>query len=155
RYVWVEAIIHVLQRGSRADVPFLCVSRDISMRREAERRQRSLREALERAASEWATTFDAIRSPILVLAPNGRVVRANEAARELSGRSHHGIVGHSLAAVGQGEPWDEAALAVRRLQTGTRAVTSEARDAETGRCWQIEASLAPTAEQGGAKIILK
>jgi PAS domain S-box-containing protein len=155
RFVWVEAIIHMLQRGRDAAVPFLCVSRDISLRREAERRQRTLRETLERAAAEWATTFDAIRSPILILAPNGRIVRANEAARELSGRSYHGVVGHSLAAVGEGEPWDEAAITVRRLLGGARTASSEARDEETGRCWQIEATLAPAAEHSSAKVILQ
>ncbi len=152
-YTWVEAAIHILKQGDRGTAPFFCVSRDISQSREAERQQRKLREALERAALEWATTFDAIRTPILILAPNGRILRANAAADELSGASS--VVGRTLSSIGQGEPWDEAAVAVRRLLAGAQLDTSEVRDEESGRYWQIEASLAPSVDRGGNKVILK
>jgi PAS domain S-box-containing protein len=104
---------------------------------------------------EWAATFDAIHTPLLVLAPGGAILRANRAARDLSGLSDAEILGRTPAEVGRGEPWNEAAALVARLVQGAGAEAAEVRDEESGRSWQIEATLLPASELSEARIILQ
>src|ERR1700710_1092054 len=70
-----------------------------------EDRQAELQRLISRSALEWRLTFDAIASPLLLLEMDGRVLRMNEAARDLGGVSYEGAIHHPLAVLGDGPPW--------------------------------------------------
>ncbi len=74
----------------------------------AEGRQLQLHEALRQAATEWRRTFDAVDSPIVVLDGTGRILRINQAALALAGRSLDELEGQSLEALGAQAPWSQA-----------------------------------------------
>ena len=59
-------------------------------------RLRSAEEATRRAAQEWRATFDAIRNPLGLLDPSGRVSRCNKAMCQLVGRPFPEVIGRPL-----------------------------------------------------------
>lgn len=63
----------------------LAVGRDVT-------KERLAQERLAAAASEWRTTFDAMRDSVSLLDTDGRVVRCNAATGELTGRSNEEIL---------------------------------------------------------------
>ncbi|HTQ81552.1 MAG TPA: ATP-binding protein [Thermoanaerobaculia bacterium] len=128
---------------------------DITSRKVSEEHHAQLRQAIEVAALEWAQTFDAIRSPVLVIQPGGAIARVNEAARELVGKGFPEIIGRTLEEIGQGEPWREAAALVRGLAAGGGPDALEVHDAESGRHWHVKVSLRPSARPDRERIILQ
>jgi len=159
-YVWVEPTIHVQRRGERGEVDLaVTVSRDVSERRAAEERQADLRQALAAAAVEWKSTFDAIRSPLLVVEPDGGIVRVNQAARDLLGpfvpAADADLLGRPLLAVGHGEPWAGAAALVAGHAGAAGPESAEVRDGESGRCWHIELTPRGAEEPTTARLLLQ
>lgn len=97
------------------------------------------REDLRRAAVEWRTTFDGISSPIVLLRPDGTVMRINAAGRALAGHDYPDLVGQSIATLDTGEPWRSAAALLGEVGAGTGPRTITVRDAEGGTTWEISA----------------
>ena len=68
--------------------------------------RRRLESDLRRAAFEWRETFDGLPLGVVVVDAEGRVLRANRTAIELSGRqSWRDVIDAPLAALGPSEPW--------------------------------------------------
>jgi PAS domain S-box-containing protein len=57
------------------------------------RNGRASRELLSTVASEWRTTVDTAREAIVMIGPDGRIVRANLATQDLFGRPFSDLVG--------------------------------------------------------------
>ena len=117
-----------------------------------EERTRALREseaALRRAAAEWHRTFEAIESPVMILDGAGRILRVNRAATDQAERQEDLLRGELVESIGGGEPWRCAAQVARRLREDHAAVSAQARDAKSGRTWEISGNLVPDEEGGG------
>ncbi len=96
--------------------------------------------ALRRSAAEWERTFEAIDSPVMILAPDGRTLRVNLAASRLSTRD--------------GEPWLGAARVQRLVRERRVAASLETRDAASGRTWEISGNLVPDEQGGDERVIV-
>ena len=155
-YLWTESTIRVIGRPLDQDREFwVAVTRDVSAHKEAEEQQAQLRRALERAAFEWRSTFDAIQSPILLVGLDGRAQRLNRAARELVGRDFREIIGLPVGELGAGQPWTTvAALADRVLHSATPEVC-EATDESRERTWEVEADISAGSDETEAKVIVQ
>jgi len=117
-----------------------------------EDRTRALREseaALRRAAAEWHRTFEAIESPVMILDRAGRILRVNRAATEQAERQEDVLRGEPVESIGEGEPWCCAAQVARRLREDHAAVSAQARDAKSGRTWEVSGNLVPDEDGGG------
>jgi PAS domain S-box-containing protein len=97
------------------------------------------REELRHAAQEWRTTFDGISSPIIVLNPDGDVLRINAAGRALAGHDYPSIVGQPLLDFAGREPLHAAAELASRAATSLRPISSTVHDPETRFTWEITA----------------
>ena len=105
----------------------------------------------QQAAREWATTFDAISSPVLVLDANGTVRRLNTAARNVARGRFDDVVGRPVGEIGPGEPWRAAAqLAIEALQRDAQS-TVRVTDSDSGRVWDVASS---RTSDGEATIIV-
>lgn len=155
RYVWVESTIRVMPAARERVGYRVAVTRDITERREAEAQQAELRRALERAAYEWRSTFDAIELPILLLNLDGRLRRLNRAASVLLGRDYREVIGRTVGEIGSGQPWDAVAALTGRIIEGCPAEVCEARDEKGSRTWEVAASLSAPSDEGDAKVIVQ
>lgn len=111
---------------------------DASERRRTDERQAELQRLISRSALEWRLTFDAIASPLLLVEADGRIIRMNEAARELGGVSYEGAIHHPLAVLGEDHPW-RMVRALLPEAAGGRRVSAQAKDG-TGRTWDVSVS---------------
>jgi PAS domain S-box-containing protein len=155
-FLWTESTIRVIGRPlGKGLESWVSVTRDVSAHKDAEERQAQLRQALERAAIEWRSTFDAIESPLLLLGLNGRIQRLNRAARDLLGRDYHEILGRDVLESGSGQPWATvAALAVRVLDSFAPEVC-EATDESRERTWEVEAAVAAESDGAETRVIVQ
>src|SRR6185295_8562007 len=156
RYLWTQSTIRVMARPLGKDREYwVAVTRDVSAHKEAEEQQAQLRRALERAAFEWRSTFDAIQSPVLLVGLNGRLHRLNRAARDLLGRDYRELLGKPIEEIGSGQPWAAvAALAHRVRQTFTPEVC-EATDGNREATWEVEAVVSAASDEGESKVIVQ
>ncbi|HEY9421161.1 MAG TPA: PAS domain S-box protein [Thermoanaerobaculia bacterium] len=155
RYIWAETKARPAGAIGRLLGYCVAVTRDVTSHKEAEEQQARLRRALEKAAFEWRSTFDAIGTPILLLGIDGRIQKVNRAAKELLGSEYREIIGYSINEVGSGPPWGAvAALAGRVLESFTAQVC-EAADERRAQTWEIEASISVGTEKNEAKAILQ
>jgi PAS domain S-box-containing protein len=99
-----------------------------------------IRTAIERGALEWQLTFDAIASAVVVLDRAGVVRRLNRAAKDLSGRSFQEAVGVPVLELAAGEPWRQADRLAASVNAERRRADGQARDADSGRTWDVEAN---------------
>jgi len=132
----------------------LVQSRDVTERKAADENQARLQFAIQDAAKEWQRTFDAIESPVLILDGNAQIRRLNRAAKALSGKTYRETIGLALEALGPGEPWQKSADLAREIQAGGAATSGQARDAVTGRSWDVAASRLAAASTETERIIL-
>lgn len=153
-YLWTESTIRVMGRVDGQEYR-VAVTRDISAHKEAEEQQAQLRQALERAAFEWRSTFDSIQSPILLLGLDGRVRRINRAAQEMLGRDYRDVIGRPAAELGSGQPWDTVAALVSRILESLSSDLCEATDEKREKTWEVEASFSAAAEDTEAKVIVQ
>ncbi len=105
-----------------------------------------------RIATEWQLTVDTVDFPLVTVDDEGRVVRMNRAAMELTGRGYVDNLGRPLAELGDGEPWATAARMVGDRSAGEsdekhRLVTEDAGDARADgpRSWEISIHPVPVA----------
>ena len=117
-------------------------------RRRIEERQAELQRLISRSALEWRLTFDAIASPLLLLEMDGRIIRMNEAARELGGISYEGAIHHPLAVLGDRDPWRSVLFLLQEVAASDRRASVQAYG-ERGRTW--DASVSPVAGPDGER----
>jgi PAS domain S-box-containing protein len=110
---------------------------------------------LKRAALEWRQTFDGLPLGVMVVDGRGRVVRANRAAVERSGRrSWADLIECPLTKIGPGEPWAALGALVGSLLSGERPAPREVTDPASGETWFVSASPLPTDGEGPGRVIL-
>jgi PAS domain S-box-containing protein len=148
----VDLTSFALTLGGRA--ARLIVTRDVTAERLAEEERTRLLGVVERGAAEWQRTFDAVRTALLVLDGEGRVLKINAAALALLGADAFGsVVGQRLTDVEAREPWSTAVGLLDRMGLEGRVAAEVARGAD-GRTWEIVASTAAAGAQGGARLFL-
>jgi PAS domain S-box-containing protein len=113
-----------------------------------------LRQALENAAAQWRTTFDAIASPILILDLDGRVRRLNRAARDITGLGFPELLGRPARSIGAGRLWDAAADIVERIAASREPFNVQIEDPATERIWDVAAHLRSGPEVDEEQVIL-
>lgn len=142
---WVNRTV---QDGSGGAVYTLGTGTDVTERRRLEA-------DLQRAAVEWRETFDGLSLGVLVVDGEGRVVRANRTAVELSGRASWAeLIEAPLAACGPGEPWLALGGLVAALRSGEAPPAREVADPLSRRTWVVSArSLAAEGEAAGRVVL--
>ena len=132
--------------------------RERSARRRTEARQERLQHGLRTSAQEWRLTFDAITHPLLLVDLDGRIVRLNRAARDLSGVDYGQAVYHHVSVLGNAQPW----RAIRELlpqvdpaDPQAEGPSAQARD-DQGRTWDITLSPVTSPDgQNGAVVVAR
>jgi PAS domain S-box-containing protein len=124
--------------------------RDISTQVEAAEKELLLHNAIRKAALEWRLTFDAIESPVLVVTPEGGITRLNHATQLLCARGYAELTEGNIADLGPSEPWPTSARLLSRVVETRTPQAEQARDAATGRTWDVGATLL----LGGERVIL-
>jgi PAS domain S-box-containing protein len=110
---------------------------------------------LRRAAVEWRQTFDGLPLGVLVVDGAGRVVRANRAAVEHSGRpSWAELIETPLTLISTGETWVALGELVAAMRSGGRPAPQEVTDSATDRTWVLSASPLPTDGEGPGRVVL-
>jgi PAS domain S-box-containing protein len=155
--VWVSINSRPLCRPGSDDDPYaVAVSlTDITGRKLAEEEQRKLQEAIRNSASEWRLTFDAITHPVLLLEMDGRIVRLNEAARDLAGLTYEQVLHRPVGFLGQAEPWQAIGALLPQVDATGESAAAQARD-EQGRTWDV--SLSPVTspdDQRGVVVVAR
>jgi PAS domain S-box-containing protein len=133
----------------------LSVVRDITPRKRFEAEQERLQEAIKKSAVEWRLTFDAITHPVMLLELDGRIIRVNEAARELAGLTYEQVLHRPLALLGHAEPWRAICALLPQMEAAAEAASTQARD-EQGRTWDV--SLSPVTspdDQRGVVVVAR
>src|SRR6185369_11628772 len=129
----------------------LTVVRDITQRKRFEEEQRKLQETIRKSALEWRITFDAITHPVMLLEIDGRIIRVNEAARELAGLSYEQVLHRPVALLWTTEPWRAISTLLLEVATTSEAAAAQARD-EQGRTWDV--SLSPVTSPDGQRGVV-
>jgi PAS domain S-box-containing protein len=110
---------------------------------------------LRRAALEWRETFDGLPLGVLVVDAESRIVRANRAAVEDSGRaSWADLIDSPLADIGPGEPWAALGDMVRASRAGGASGPREVIDRGTRRTWVVSASPLAGDGEGPGRLVL-
>jgi PAS domain S-box-containing protein len=136
-------------------MPVQAINREMERAAPGPEDGQALLRALERAALEWRTTFDAIEHPVLLLGLDGRLRRLNRAARDLLGRDYRELVGRPMNELAAGQPWEAvAALGARLLETFA-AETCEVRDDRAARIWEVEGCVSGAAEEDEGRVIIQ
>jgi signal transduction histidine kinase len=120
-----------------------------------EDRQAELQRLISRSALEWRLTFDAIASPLLLLEMDGRVLRMNEAARDLGGVSYEGAIHHPLAVLGDGQPWRTVRWLLGDVAESDRRASAQAQG-DGGQTWDVSISpvVGPDRDRWAVVVIL-
>jgi PAS domain S-box-containing protein len=117
--------------------------------------RRKLEADLRGAALEWRATFDGLPLGVLVVDAEGRVVRANRAAVEQSGRSRWSdLLKEPLGALGPGEPWTALGELVRSLHAGGSPPAREVSDSLSRLTWVVSARALAAEGEGQGRIVL-
>jgi PAS domain S-box-containing protein len=106
--------------------------------------QEELQQKISKSSYEWRITFDAMPHPVLLVEPDGHIVRLNEAARELAGLSFAEILRRTAGTIRDAEPWRTIASLLRHEEA-----TAQVRD-EQGRTWVLSLSpvISPEGQRG-------
>jgi PAS domain S-box-containing protein len=152
RHFW--GVLTVSTAGAAGTPAALVLLEDASGRRRLEEEQKTLRDMLGAAASEWRATFDAIETPIIILGGNGCAERLNRAARDLAGSQFTDLLGRRLDQMGEGVLWEQAEALVEEVARVGAPRTAEVRDEERRRTWTLAASPALPDLSAARPIIL-
>ncbi|HXE90462.1 MAG TPA: PAS domain S-box protein [Terriglobales bacterium] len=126
---------------------------DVSERKRAEEERERLYLALQRAATEWRDTFDALQSPVLLLDGAHRILRINRAGQQLAGRPYLDLPGLDIREL-SGQPWQAAAELAGRLCEADEVLSLDIHDELADRSWQIEAFPLSAPETEGRTILV-
>jgi PAS domain-containing protein len=110
-------------------------------RKQVEVEQSRSQATTEKSALEGQMTFDAIDSPVLILDLTGRVVRLNQAAKELSENTRTEVSGKAGCFTGAGLPWQNVSQIVQSVRETGSAVSCQATDEVSGKTWNITANI--------------
>ena len=149
-----EASASVIPDPQGQPEALILVVRDCTERHRTQEEQVRLHAALRQSALEWRRTFDSIESPVLMLDVEGSVVRVNQAARSLAGKSFHEIVRHPLSNLGAAQPWRALGELHARIAREGVPASSQVQDGETGRTWDLTGSVTGGEEGLPARIIV-
>jgi len=108
-------------------------------RRSADEERRRLLEMVERKSAEWMSTFDSIELPIFLISCDGKLVRINRAARDLTESDFGELIGRDVRSIGSGEPW--ATLADVTTAVDESGIGCTAQIEQDERSWDVSASL--------------
>ena len=148
-------VLTVSTAGETGAPAALVLLEDASGRRRMEEEQKTLRDMLGAAASEWRATFDALETPIVILGSNGRAERLNRAARDLAGGAQFtDLLGRRLAEMGGGVLWERAEALVEEVARAGAPRSAEVRDEASRRTWTLAASPALPDLSAARPIIL-
>ena len=150
---WVDRR-RALRDESGGSYKWIGVISDITLTKTAEEAQAQLQLAVQQSAMEWQRTFDAIQYPVLILDFAGKITQSNRAADEISGGADGGGAGRSIETLGAGQPWRKAAEMVRAVPETRSALSCVISDNDTGKTWDITASLFPGPEVDGGRVIV-
>jgi PAS domain S-box-containing protein len=117
--------------------------------------QQKLQDAIRKSAVEWRLTFDAITHPVMLLEMDGRIVRVNEAARDLAGLTYEQVLHRPVAFLWSAEPWRAICTLLPQVEATAEAASAQARDDE-GRTWDV--SLSPVTspdDQRGVVVVAR
>lgn len=121
-------------------------------RHESEQERARLMALLQKKGNEWASTFDAIESPILLLRADGTIVRVNRALREQVQRGYGEIVGRRVDSIANDEVWRTVRdLTVAVMDAGESTIV-QAHDAVSSRYWELSGS--PVTGDVDAQVIV-
>jgi PAS domain S-box-containing protein len=149
---WVSINSQPLCRPGDTDPYAVAVSfTDITPRKRFEEEQRKLQEAIRKSASEWRLTFDAITHPVLLLEIDGRIIRLNEAARDLAGLTYEQVLQRPVAFLGCAEPWRAVCSLLEEVEATGESAAGQARE-EQGRTWDV--SLSPVTSPDGQRGVV-
>lgn len=115
--------------------------------------QTKLRAKIENAAAEWQRTFDAMEEAVVILDPEGRILRLNRTARDTAGASYANLLGRSLEQVGPGEPWRRAAAMLAEWRVVGSMTPCQVQDPTDGRSWELTGTVMSD-EEGRDRILL-
>lgn len=139
--LWISVSARAVRAENGELLYYEGTTEDITDRIRAAEAEAELRVALEKAADEWAQTFDSMEAPILILDSAGRIARFNRAAHALTGPApQSGWIGRYLRDLGDNEPWKQAAEAAHLVATTGTAVAWQVRDEQTGSTWDVTAA---------------
>jgi PAS domain S-box-containing protein len=116
-----------------------------------ERERGAMQAAVLQKGREWASTFDAIEAPLLILDDDGIVHRLNRAAKELTGKSYQSVVGAQIRDLPSDGPWQFIADAVDAVRDSKQGLTAQLED-PSGRHWDIVAS--PSLEEESTRVVV-
>lgn len=109
---------------------------DISARIQQQDEDARVQAALERAAREWRTMFDAVETPLLEVHPDGRIARVNHAAQMVAGLSYRAMIGKTLSELGDDQPWTLIRELVNAVHEAGIPAPGQVKDSR-GRTWDI------------------
>jgi signal transduction histidine kinase len=116
------------------------IGRIIERKRIDEERQQ-LQRAVEKRATEWSATFDAIEAPIILVDAETRVHRLNAAARLLAGVERTDeVAGKKLIELGSGTHWGIMAQLATTVRDSCMGSTMQWHDDAEELYWDIDAS---------------
>ena len=115
--------------------------------------QTKLRARIENAATEWQRTFDAMEEAVVILDPEGRILRLNRTARDTAGASYATLLGRTLDQIGAGEPWRRAAAMLAEWRAAGSMTPSQVQDETDGRSWELTGTVMSD-EEGRDRILL-
>ena len=150
--IYVETVSHPLVlQGTEAR---LVIASDVSERRLLDEKQRSMHASLQQSAIEWRQTFNAIDFPVLIVDLAGTIKRLNQAAEAIAGFETEEILGHDLAELGEGQPWQKAAELMKAIRDNGGSSSAEVKDEVTGKTWAITLYLIHEFGLAGERAIL-
>jgi PAS domain S-box-containing protein len=150
---WIDRR-RALQDENGGSHKWIGVISDITLTKQAEEKQAQLQLAVQQSAMEWQRTFDAIQYPVLILDFAGQITQSNRAADEISMGADGPCAGRSIETLGAGQPWRKAAEMVRALPETRLALSCVINDNDTGKTWDITASLLPGPEGDVGRVIV-
>jgi signal transduction histidine kinase len=121
--------------------------KDGEERSRLEERQTDFQRLVSRSALEWRLTFDAIASPLLLVEPDGRIIRMNEAARDLAGTTYEVAIHRPLAVLGDCQPWKSIDPLLWEVADSGRRASLQVREGD--KAWDI--SVSPVEGPDGAR----
>jgi PAS domain S-box-containing protein len=152
RIIYVELSSHpIVFDGTNSR---LVIVNDVTERKLLDEKQQQLHTSLQQSAMEWRQTFNAIDFPVLIVDLGGAIKRANEAAEKILGMGAEVVIGQTISALGDQEPWRKAAEMLRSVKSNGSALFAEVKDEQSGKTWAVSLYLINEFGSVGERAIL-
>ncbi len=113
-----------------------------------------LNERLKRAASDWRTTADTIDAALIVLEPNGVILRLNVAAAATLPDALPSWLGRPSSRLVEHAPWNGALALVAQAADLQRVVTDRVRDSRN-RTWDLWCRALPDRQRPAVLVMAR